>query len=146
MDNSLIVKLAIARRDRQSIKDAMNMMLSAVTQSPEYKELETSLQQTMQVELETISLVNDAAFAEFELEGDKNVHEAVTIKEFHRFEIVDYNKALAWCVQNYTPGLSVDDKALIDLAKKGRAPEELVTSHSDFKATISQDLSKWLPT
>ena len=146
MDNLLVRDLAYARRLKEQIKSAMKYELDKLTNSPEYRELEASLQKAVQTEKECEGKVKDAAFATFEASGqaDKHPHEAVTIKEFTRCEITDHSLALKWCITNFTPALSLDEKMFVDLAKKGGAPEELVKLSAEFKATISQDLSGYL--
>lgn len=144
MDIFLIRDLAIARENKARVKDAMKAMQDELTSSPEYKSLISLLSETVQTEIECFTIVKEAAMTEYEKTGEKHPHEAITIKEYSRNEILDYEKAREWCFTNLRPALSLDEKAFIDMAKKGRIPEDLIKSYSEFLATVSQDLTKYL--
>jgi hypothetical protein len=123
----------------------MKEMVALVTDKPEYKAMEAELQEAVQDEAEVLEDVTDLAMAEYESTDNKHPHEAITIKEFAINEILDEEKAREWCFANFHPGLVLDDKAFVGLAKQGKVPPELVSSYMQYKATISQDLSKYLP-
>jgi len=146
MDDTKIIKLAEARRDRTSVKDAMKMMVAAVTNLPEYKELEIDLQEAIETESEALEQVADTALAEFNDGERANIHPhpAITIKNYERCDILDENKAREWCFTNFRPALVLDTKVFVDAAKKKQVPEELVSVYSEYQATIAQDLSSYL--
>jgi hypothetical protein len=144
MDDTLIAKLAEARMRKASIKDAMQMIVKEVTSTIEYKEFEVDLQHAVQAEAEALQAVNDAAFVEFEKDGNKHPHETITIKEYQIAEIIDQGKAREWCFVNYRPALTLDEKAFSSAAKQGLVPEEFVVVSNQYKATIAQNLEKYL--
>jgi hypothetical protein len=144
MDNTLIIELANARFEKEKVKKAMKEALDLITKSEEYTSLEIALNQAMQDEADALTKVRDAAFAEYGKDGNKHPHEEVTIKEFTHCEIVDYERAREWCLKNFTPALTLDDKIFVNVAKKGMVPEDLVKEYSEFKAQVTQDLSAYL--
>jgi hypothetical protein len=145
MDGALIVSLAMARAKKDDVKNAINKIQQAMYASPAYKSLECDLQSAVQEEANALEAVQTGAFADFNVTGEKHPHEAITIKEYNMCEIIDLEKAREWCFDNYRPGLSIDERAFIDLAKKKRVPEEFIKSYSQFRAAIAQDLSAYLP-
>lgn len=146
MDDTLIIKLADVRNYKTSVKDAMKMMLDSVTKSKEYVELEAELLKALADEINAEKEVTDAAFEVFNASNRENIHPhpAVTIKEYHKAEVMDANKAKEWCLTNLRPALAVDVKVLESAAKQGLVPEDIVRLYSDFRATIKQDLSSYV--
>lgn len=144
MDEMLIKNLATARDDKDKVKSIMKTMLEAVTSTQDYKDLEAALQESVQIEAEALEAVQKAAFAEFEATENKHPHEAVEIKEYHEVSVPDPARAVEWCIANFTPALSLDEKTFVDLARRGKVPAELFVETPTWKATIMRNLSKYI--
>ena len=76
--------------------------------------------------------------------GQKNPHEAVTVKLFTVVKIVDDAKAREWCMTNFRPALKLDTKVFEKAAKDGTVPADLAVVEEDPRAQIATDLSKYL--
>jgi hypothetical protein len=144
MDDTMISALAKARQEKQSVKDAMNMMLASVTDSLEYKSLEMALNEAISIESQILTDVKEMTIKEYEQTGNKKPHPATGIREVTEVDILDPIAAIEWCKFNFSPGLALDEKAFIDFAKVGKAPKDLVNVRKEITATVSKDLSEYL--
>lgn len=144
MDDVLVRKLASARVKRQSIKDAMHMMLKPITSSEEYTALEIDLKNAVAEEAEYTFTVKDEAMSEYGVTGNKHPNQYVEVKEFTEVEILDPIGATEWCIGHFTPALVLDEKTFMAAAEKKQVPAEFVSVRKEPRALISRDLSELL--
>jgi hypothetical protein len=145
MDDSTLKRLALARQHRADIRDCMKMAVSAITSTPEYKGLEGDLQAAMAEEADALTAVKDAAFAEFEKDGNKKPHDKVAIKHFTDVLVTDEDKLRAYCLVAFHAALKVDDKIVESAAKQRLIPADYFTETDRYEASIATDLSSLLP-
>lgn len=64
----------------------------------------------------------------------------VTVKKFTNVSIKSIPDAIAWCKQNFTPALKLDEKMFEKAAKDGTIPAELAEVKTEFRAQIATKL------
>jgi hypothetical protein len=143
MDENKIRSLANIRLSKQSLNDALKMMVSGITDSPEYKEIEKALQASTETESAILHEIVDSALIEFRTTGNKHIHEVVTVKEFNLITLVNEDELREWLLDNFTPALVVDDKIVKDEAKKGNLPARFFTKESEARVQLSANLSAY---
>lgn len=143
--NSLIIQLAEARQRSEDIKLGMRLMLDSVINTPEYKEFESDLNKSMAAEFELRSQIDELALLDYDANGNKKPHAAVTVKEFHEIELLDDGAIREWCFDNYRPALNFDPKLIINAAKDGLIPTKFFKSNISYRPQVSKDLSGYLP-
>lgn len=135
----MLKKLAQARIARQRAKEAMNAMLAAVQQSPEYLAAQNAERLNAQMEVELTANIQEDAINAYKATGNKHPEEGVTIKVFTRLQYAPED-ALAWAEAN-APFLvvkTVDAKKFEALAKSGAVA--CVTIVDEPRAQIASKL------
>ena len=146
MDDTLIKQLAIARQSRQSIKDGISMLTKALYESKEYKDLVTSLQMVMEIEASVLAEVEKVSRAEFEANKEnKHPHPTITFQSKTDVTLLDDEGIREWAFTNNRGVFDVNDKLVIEEARRGKLPSKFFESKPYDKFTIATDLSSFIP-
>jgi hypothetical protein len=139
--------LAFARAEAAKCKAAMDYLINAVKQSPNYLDLERRMDLAVYNASQIEAQVRGGALANYYQNKDKSPHPAIGIRVIHK---IDYSDADArqWCMSNMPNALKLD-KTVFEKHAKAVAdtiPIPFVTITDEPQATIASDLSKYIET
>lgn len=116
--NELINTLAAGRANAATIKQQMEAMVKAVTESPEYLELK-DLAERVKSDVETTeNAIRAEGLRLFTETQDKHPHPKVEVKTFKVAEVQDENVARDWCFNSLPAALKLDTKIVSKYAKE----------------------------
>ena len=135
LDN-LADKLKSARERKDAAKVALELMKAEFEAQESYQKLKGQVSiETLEIDLIEGNL-RLTALELYRLNGQKNVHRAVSIKSFKTFKIVDRALLDKWVRQNLADALVIDEGKVKDYALKIGAVEGTETGEEP-RAVIS---------
>lgn len=132
--------LAYARNEVNKTKEELRALLTEFQNSPEYKRLSSFLEVASVSEQMYDDLIREEA-----LRTNKALPKEIVIKNFKDVAIFDKNRAEEWCVANFRPALTLDEKVFKSIVKNyAIVPAEIAKVVEEKRAQIAKDLSKYL--
>ena len=144
-----IQRLAIARARLHDAQTKKVNLLENIMQSPEYRQLADEIGMLVQEETDIDANLRKLAVNYFETYGNKKPHCAIVIRQ-NNIPRYDLSTALIWAKEHLLKAVKPEtlDKAFFEKHARAVAetdPIELVSWEIRNTATISEDLSEYLP-
>jgi len=116
--------------------------------TPQWEEYEKSVSAYAQAASDALALESaiksEAVESFIGMAIAKKPVDGLEIKAFIVAKITDEKAARDWAMQNYTPALKLDTKAIEKAGKDGMTPDGLVAVTTEYRAQIASDLSAYL--
>jgi len=143
MDEKLIVALANARRKADQAKKEFDLWKQQVANQPDWIQLQEDYELAKQ-DLENADVAFRAAAISEYIQTKEKHSDSHDVEDKTIFTIPDPEAAKVWCLSNFTPALSVDEKAFLAAAKNKAIPKHLFKTAPSYGVKIKSDLSSWL--
>lgn len=136
-------ELALVRKTTEYLKERKAALLKTVTESVEFLELDAELKASQEYEETLSNAIRTGALEIYWASGEKK-QAGTNVKIFDVATILDEKKTREWCLNNFTPALRLDTKAVERAAIAGSIPNDLVSVTKEPRAQIDSDLSTFL--
>jgi hypothetical protein len=141
--NTLLQILHQARVSETCAKALMSEMVDMLQARPDYQQAKLDVGDAAQIIEVTKAKIENLCLPQFAADGNKQPHDAITIKEFDVVTIPDETKARYWCFTDFHAGLKFDANTFKKEVKTGNVPAELATVTKEARVQIAADLSEF---
>lgn len=138
---AFLTALAQAREEKAKAKAKAQELMEKLIAESGYNVLK---EQITFWDVQEQMFYNGATKLALEMEKDgQSLPTSVKVKNFTEAHIEDEKKAREWCLENFTPALTLDKKVFEKAIKDGSIPSELGTVSVVKRAQVASDLSEY---
>ena len=141
---NLLHDLHLTRIGGERAKTEMMALIEQVKSMSAYMQAYKAAEEYAGEAREITQEIEALCLPQFEADGNKHPHNAITIKEFDVVSIPVTASAREWCFTNLRPALKLDVKIFEKFVLSGNVPAELASVTKEPRVQIAQDLTKYL--